>query len=98
MTKSYLSSNLHILCEVAILLLLTGCGYNFNDCGQSLGTNDSWSLALGANSSQSIALGDLNGDGILSMLVANQNQGNRVYNYEKEEFDISNNSIDNYFK
>lgn len=64
------------------LFLLTGCGYSFNDSGQS----------LGANSSQSTAPGDLNNDGILSLMVANAGRGNRVYNYKKNQLDISNRS------
>ena len=33
-------------------------------------------------------IGDLNSDGILSIVVANAGQGNRIYNYEKEEVDL----------
>jgi hypothetical protein len=51
---------------------------DFKDDGQS----------LGLNSSQSLALGDINGDGILSLVVANAGQGNRVYHYEKEKFEL----------
>jgi len=64
------------------LFLLTGCGYSFNDSGQS----------LGMNSSQSIAPGDLNNDGIMSLVVANAGQGIRVSNYEKNQIDIFNRS------
>ena len=37
-----------------------------------------------------VVMGDLNGDGSLSIVIANSGQGNRVYNYVKDESNIFN--------
>ena len=69
MMKNYFSNYLRGLVAVAIMFLLTGCGSGFVDSEQSLGTDDSRSLAMG----------DIDADGDLDMVVANQNQANLVY-------------------
>ena len=59
---------------------------NHNQCNRAYINYGSGSFrnddqSLGANSSQPIVLKDLNSDGVLSMVVTNAGQGNRIYNY-----------------
>ena len=69
MNRATIQQQLQKLTVLAAILLVAACDAGFVDSEQSLGDYDS----------RSVVLGDVDADGDLDMVVANQNQGNRIY-------------------